>query len=128
MLLLDTHVLIWLGMDNSALSAVALKQLDRYASRLYFSSISILEIGQLHVKRRVQFGVDPEEMVSKVILHYNLEEIPVDREIAWASTQLKDIHADPFDRILIATAKLYGMKLVTKDRIIPTYPGVKTIW
>ena len=128
MLLLDTHVLIWLGMDNSALSAAALKQLDRYANRLYFSSISILEIGQLYAKKKVKFGVDPEEMISKIVLHYNLQEIPVDREIAWASTQLKEIHSDPFDRILIATAKLYGMKLVTKDRIIPTYPGVKTIW
>jgi len=35
---------------------------------------------------------------------------------------------DPFDRIIIATAKIYGLRILTKDAIIPTYPGVRAVW
>lgn len=57
-----------------------------------------------------------------------VHEIPVDVQVALASTQLPPIHRDPFDRIIIATATKHGMTILTKDRIIPTYPKVKAVW
>jgi len=128
MLLLDTHVLIWLATDLTQLSPRVKLALREHSDHLYVSSISALEIGLLHNQKRIDLTGDPSVFIETALQQHGLQEISVDQQIAWASTQLKDIHSDPFDRILIATAKLHAMKLVTKDRIIPTYPGVKTIW
>jgi len=128
MLLLDTHALIWLATDLNQLTPKVKKSIRENSERLYVSSISALEIGLLYNRKRVALGVEPAEFMEIALWQHGLQEVPVAHEIAWASTQLKTIHSDPFDRILISTAKIHGMKIVTKDRIIPTYPGVKTIW
>ncbi len=128
MLLLDTHALVWLATDLTQLSSRVKLALREHSDRLYISSISALEIGLLHNRKRIELKGNPETFIETALRQHGLQEISVHHEIAWASTQLERIHPDPFDRILVATAKLYGMKLVTKDRIIPTYPGVETIW
>ncbi len=128
MLLLDTHVLVWLATDLTKLSSCVKLDLRAHSDHLYISSISALEIGLLHNRKRIELKGNPATFIETALQQHGLQEIPVNHEVAWASARLKEIHSDPFDRILIATAKLYEMKLVTKDRIIPTYPGVKTIW
>ena len=45
-----------------------------------------------------------------------------------ASTCLPDIHNDPFDRIFIASAQLNDMSIVSRDRLLQSYPGIRIIW
>jgi PIN domain nuclease of toxin-antitoxin system len=45
-----------------------------------------------------------------------------------AAAALPDIHNDPFDRILASTALIHGLELLSKDTVLPRYPGLSVIW
>ena len=59
---------------------------------------------------------------------YRLAEISVDAAVAARSARLPAIHKDPCDRIIVATAMIHHLPIVTPDTTIPQYPHVKTIW
>jgi PIN domain nuclease of toxin-antitoxin system len=59
---------------------------------------------------------------------YTLREIPLDAQTACAAADLPPIHHDPFDRVLVVLAQAHGLVLLTSDRNIAKYPGVKTLW
>jgi PIN domain nuclease of toxin-antitoxin system len=128
MLLLDTHVLIWLAADLSQLPEKAKSAIRFHAAELHVSAITSLEISLLVKNGKLSWGNDPLAFYKRAVSHHGLTEIPVDAEIAWNSAQLPPIHRDPFDRIMIATAQKYGMTILTKDRTIPAYPDVKAVW
>ena len=54
--------------------------------------------------------------------------LPIDAAIAAASTELPDLHRDPFDRLLVATALERRLVLVTPDQTISQYPTLQTLW
>lgn len=128
MLLLDTHALIWLATDLSQLTDVAKAAIRLNASELHVSAISALEISLLTKCGKLKWGKKPLSRFERALKHHCITEIPVGSEIAWESGQLPQIHRDPFDRIIIATAQVHGMTILTKDRTIPTYSKVKAIW
>lgn len=128
MLLLDTHALIWLATDLSQLPEKAKSAIRFHATGLHVSAITSLEISLLVKCGKLNWGDDPFALYKRAVSHHGLTEIPVDSTIAWISAQLPPIHRDPFDRIIIATAQKHGMTILTKDRIIPTYPKVKVVW
>lgn len=67
--------------------------------------------------------------VEAVTKRYQLETIAgLDAALLCAAADLPDIHRDPFDRVLVATALRQELVIVTSDRFIPGYPGIKTIW
>lgn len=128
MLLLDTHALIWLATDLDQLSESAKSAIRFNALELYVSSITALEISLLTSSGKLEWGKRPLSRFEKALKHHHVNEVPVTSEIAWKSGKLEQIHRDPFDRIIIATAQEHGMTILTKDKIIPTYPKVKTVW
>jgi PIN domain nuclease of toxin-antitoxin system len=128
MLLLDTHAFVWLASDSTRLTQDAKQAIRTHADDLHLSSISALEIGLLVKRERLDLPVAPGAFIERALEQHGVEEVMVDREIALASVGLPDLHNDPFDRIIIATALAGGMSILTKDTVIPTYPGVKTIW
>ena len=128
MLLLDTHALIWLATDLNQLPEAAKTALRAHATSLYISAISALEVSLLTQCGKLDWGKDPHEMYERALEHHHVTEIPVIGEIAWGFGRLPVLHRDPFDRIIIATAREHGMTILTKDRMIPTYPGVKVVW
>lgn len=128
MLLLDTHTFIWLCMNPELLSEKVRRMMDHDRHGLFISSITAVEIGLLVRAGRVVVPTDAEQFLKDNLRRFGIHEIPVDVEIGLASTQLPEIHRDPFDRILIATAQKHKMTILTKDQIIPTYPKVKTVW
>jgi PIN domain nuclease of toxin-antitoxin system len=128
MLLFDTHALVWLASTPKNLSARARHAIQQHSDELYVSSISALEIAILVKRNRLSLPVAVEEFVDRALRQHGILEIPLDRQIAIASTRLPDIHNDPFDRIIIATALLNGMSILSKDQIIPRYPEVKVVW
>lgn len=128
MLLLDTHAFIWLASDRKQLPAATVREIKNAAEKLYISSISVLEIGMLVKRKRLSLPMPPADFVDTALSHHGVHEMTVDRAIALRSAELPDIHDDPFDRIIIATAMLHGMRIITRDTHISSYPGVHVTW
>ena len=128
MLLLDTHALIWLATDLAQLTDVAKTAIRLHASELHVSAVSALEISLLAECGKLKWGKKPLSRFEHALEHHCITEISMGSRIAWESGRLPLIHRDPFDRIIIATAQVHGMTILTKDQTIPTYPKVKAIW
>ncbi len=127
-LLLDTHALVWLAADLGQLPERVKTALRAERAALHVSAISALEIAILVKRKRLVLPVEPARFVERAVAQHGLLEVAVDREIALASAALPDLHNDPFDRILVATALRRRMVLVTRDQAIGAYPGVETLW
>ncbi|NOU23806.1 MAG: type II toxin-antitoxin system VapC family toxin [Methyloglobulus sp.] len=115
LILLDTHVLIWLDQDDPALGSEARKRADLalQQGKLAVSAITFWETAMLVAKGRVTMTL-PIAAWRRDLLSLGLVEIPVDGDIGIAAAQL-DLHGDPADRIIVATAQIRGATLLTAD-------------
>ena len=123
MILLDTHVLLWLLLDDPRLGTEIQKIVaNRWPTReIAVSSISFWEIGMRVQKGRLELPSDLDAWRVS-LLESGLVEFPVDGGIAVRAGLLSDLHGDPADRIIVATA-LTGHTLATADREILDWPG-----
>ena len=114
--LLDTHALIWLDQNHPSLGPEARKRADvaLQQGRLGISAISFWEITMLIAKGRITLALPPSAW-RRDLLSLGLVEIPVDGAIGIAAAQL-DLHGDPADRIITATAQMKGAVLLTADQ------------
>jgi len=127
-LLLDTHVWIWLSMeDRKSLSARALKALQQ-ASLKFISVISCWELAKLVEKGRIGFSIPTLAWIQRSLREYDIRLVELTAEIAVESTMLKGMHADPVDQIIVATSRVSGMPLVTSDKRLRQVHGVETVW
>lgn len=127
-LLLDTCAVLWLAAEPGRLSAPARQAISDHPSALFVSAISAFEIALKHHKRRLDLGLEPVEWWARAVAHHGLRVLPVTDDIALASTALPPLHADPCDRIVIATAIQQDMQIVTVDALIRQYPLVTVVW
>lgn len=126
--LLDTCAIIWLANGDpfhpDALDAV--RAVARTES-LYVSTVSAWEIGLLSrptrdEARRLQFAPDPKTWFRNVLAGPGIKHAPLTPDIAVDSSFLPgDIHGDPVDRLILATARHLGAAVVTRDRHIIQY-------
>jgi PIN domain nuclease of toxin-antitoxin system len=117
-LLLDTHTLLWMVESHPRLGLEAAKLLNRAGreDRIAVSAITPWEIALLVSKKRIDLHQDPMEWVNAALSLSGVHLVPLEPEIAVASTRLPfEMHADPADRILVATARHQGATLVTAD-------------
>jgi len=127
MLLLDTCALLWLVADKRKLSAHVRRLFESPQARLYVSAISAFEVGVKHRRRALVLPMPPDEWYRQALEFHGVEEIAVSGEIAARSTMLPAHHNDPSDRIIVATAQVAGMSVVTPDGLIGKY-GVGVEW
>jgi PIN domain nuclease of toxin-antitoxin system len=126
-LLLDTHLLLWAASEPQRLSAKARALLLDSANQLVFSSASLWEISIKNGLERPDFNVDPRRL-WRMLLVNGYRELPVTSEHAVAVNDLPPLHKDPFDRILVAQARVEGLTLLTADKAVAKYgDGVKKI-
>ena len=125
LVLLDTHVWVWLlNRDAALVSSAALDAIQAAAARgaARVSVISAWEVATLEAKGRLRFTVSCEEWVQRGLAAPGISVAPLTPDIALASTRLPDgFHGDPADRILVATARQLGATLVTADGRIQEY-------
>jgi PIN domain nuclease of toxin-antitoxin system len=127
-LLLDTHVWIWLSMKQEQSISAAAKKAIRSASEKWISAISIWELAKLVEKNRIGFSIPVLNWIRQALLEMDVRIADLSPEVAVESTRLQDFHRDPADQIIVATARVLEMPLVTSDQKIRSYPGVKCIW
>ena len=118
MMLLDTHVLLWLIEGDERLGRRARDSIET-APILLFSAMSAWEIAMLAAKAKGVMTMRPEAFVRHIVESLGLRELVVGAEIALdAGGMPRDIHGDPCDRIIIASARAADCPLVTADRKI----------
>lgn len=128
MILLDTHTFIWWVSDRKQLSETAREALEKEAGRLHLSVVSAWEVALLQKKNRLHLPMVASEFLHRGVFRHNIRELPLMRRTVLTAVDLPDIHNDPFDRILVAEALQARLAIVTKDPVIPDYPGVTTVW
>lgn len=128
MVLLDTCALLWWTLDPDKLSKRAMEACEKiYRDGGLVSSISVWEIGIKLKKGAIDIGISLEDYVSRLRQVENLEIVPVDEDIWVKSISLDWSHRDPADRVIVATALLNDVPVISKDGIIKEfYP--KTTW
>lgn len=129
-LLLDTHVWIWImnGEERISQSFRTLVNQQREKESLYISAISIWELGMLVERKRIELEMDCLDWVEQSLEGTGIDLLPLSPRIAIQSTRLPgEIHGDPADRILIATAFEHNAVLVTHDQKILNYGKGKFI-
>ena len=116
-LLLDTHTVIWALADHPTLSAEARKVITCGKNLVFVSAASAWEIA---IKKRLGKLKAPDNYLAELLAH-RFTPLYITSAHALAVEHLPDLHRDPFDRILIAQAKLEKLTLVTRDAQIPRY-------
>lgn len=116
MILLDTHVLIWLDEANARLGRKAVASIDKAyrAGKLAASAISFWEVGMLVNKGRILIDIDLGQW-RKDFLQHGLIELPVTGDISLRAAGLSGFHGDPADRLIAATAMHHSAILLTAD-------------
>jgi PIN domain nuclease of toxin-antitoxin system len=121
-LLLDTHVLLWWLAGDPRLSTVRAQAVASALSvgeRLGLSAISFWEIAKLieHGKVRLLRSID--QLFDELENHPHLAVLPLSARVCLESTRLGPrFHRDPADQIIVATARVHGLRLVTADQRI----------
>jgi PIN domain nuclease of toxin-antitoxin system len=118
-ILLDTHAILWMANEDPALGRDSrLKvQVAREQGQLAISSISFWEIALLSEKRRLKLLESPEALRLE-LLNTGIIEIPLTGEITILAAQLKNLHGDPADRFIVATAIAQEATLLTADKAL----------
>ncbi len=123
MLIMDTHALLWSRRRPSPMGPSSIEAINTalQADNLAVSAFTFWEVAMLLAKERLDF---PENTATwrRELLEEGLIEIPVDGDIGIRANALPDFHADPADRIIVATA-LSGHRLVTADERILAWGG-----
>jgi PIN domain nuclease of toxin-antitoxin system len=129
MILLDTHVLIWLANEPAKLSMKASEtiQAGRGIDGLALSAITVWELARLATHGRISITGTMNAFVDELTSRTAIR--PITHNIAILANQLPATYScDPCDRLIGATALAEGNTLVTKDRSTRSYKQIKTIW
>lgn len=129
-ILLDTHVVIWLAQDYEPIpprARAAIQEARMKESGLAVSDITLLEIARLAAHGRIRLTPDVETFLAEVERHFAV--LPITGHIALQAFELPASYPnDPVDRIIGATALIEDIPLLTADREIRNSRAIPTIW
>ncbi len=126
-LLLDTHVWIWLQEAPEKLGARTRSLIVDRQNTLYVSPISTLEIARLVAAGAISLSEPVGDWISETLGALECGTMEISHSIAAEAYSLPgNFHRDPADRILVATARIFELVLVTADERILNYPHVES--
>ncbi len=126
MILLDTHVLIWLATDPAKLSPRAAQAIRREGG-IAISAITLWELAWLAAHHRLAISGTVEAFVEEITSRTAIR--PITAKVAALANQFPPGYSsDPCDCLIGATALAEGIPLVTKDRTIRKSRAITTIW
>ena len=131
MIVIDTHVLVWWLSRAPGLSRKAERTLAAHGDRgqIIVSAISLLEIATAIRCGRLRLSMPLDRWLADMNSLPEIRVEPVSADIAVLAGGLAEpMHGDPADRLIVATTSILGVPLVTGDKKLQAYRGVKTIW
>ena len=126
MLVLDTHAALWWAGEPRRLGRAAQARIAG-EDRLGIPAIAFWEVALLVRKRRLDLGMPVSAWTQAIQTVPRVEALPLTAEIAAQADEL-EMHADPADRFIVATALRHGAPLVSKDRLMRSLRFIETIW
>jgi PIN domain nuclease of toxin-antitoxin system len=120
-LVIDTHVLLWTLLEPEKLMEITKKHiaLAQESNQILISSISLWEIAMLYLKKRISIYEPIKDFLESIVNINGTIIKDMSPEIAAESILLADdFHGDPADRIIVATTKVHGAVLLTRDHKI----------
>jgi len=130
-ILLDTHVLVWLVAEPERLSRRAASAIRRARTGdgLAIADITLWELAFLFAKRSLRSYVTIEKTLADFVVQSGISVRPITVEVAALAAQFPDdFPKDPVDRLIGATARAEGLPLVTRDERIRASQLFRTIW
>lgn len=129
MILLDTHVWVWLADESPLLDGHLRHHLDTHrGDGLGVSVISCWEVAKLVEVGRLLLDRPVDRWIESALALPDVALLPLTPAIAVASTQLPaPFHRDPADQIIVATARALNLPLLTADEKIRAYAQVTTL-
>ena len=125
--LLDTHALLWAAQGDRRLSEAAGAIIEDGGQELLFSAVSAMEISMKHAAGRLELPDDAGAWIRTRVAAFGLIELPVTTDHAIEAGLLPVLHGDPWDRLLVAQARVEGVPILTSDSSLHRYE-VATIW
>jgi PIN domain nuclease of toxin-antitoxin system len=129
-ILLDTHVVIWLARDHQRISAkahAAIRKARRTDTGLAISSMTLLEIARLTSQARIRLFPDLETFLSAVEQRFIV--LPITGRICVRAYQFPGSYPkDPADRVIGATSLMEGLTLISADEAIKASGAVPVVW
>jgi len=119
-LLLDTHILLWALTDDPRLSIPVRTLLLEPHNDVFFSAASVWEIAIKRTLRRSEMPISATDAI-RLFHEAGYEELSISANHTAMVETLPPLHADPFDRLLVAQALTEPMRLITHDRIVASY-------
>ena len=130
MILLDTHVVIWLALESGRISKrarAAIQETRQRGEGLAVSDITLLEIATIENKGRIKLNASLEAFLAEIEARFIV--LPITGRICVSALALPAAYPrDPADRVIGATALVEGFPLITADDGIRRSKALKTIW
>ena len=130
MILLDTHVVIWLALEPGRISKrarAAIQETRQRGEGLAVSDITLLEIATIENKGRIKLNASLEAFLAEIEARFIV--LPITGRICVSALALPAAYSrDPADRVIGATALVEGLPLITADDGIRRSKTLKTIW
>lgn len=122
MIVLDTHIWYWwISLEHARLPVGMLQSIEN-EPRVGVASVSCFELALAHSRGRLELPLPPRDWFARALEGSDVEALPLTPDVALRAVELADIHRDPFDRIIIATALSLDARLASVDGHFPAYP------
>jgi PIN domain nuclease of toxin-antitoxin system len=129
-ILVDTHVVVWLALDQTQLSKNARAAIDdarRNGDGLAISDITLLELATLASKGRIRLNISLESFLREIEARFTI--LPISGRACVRALGLPAAYPkDPADRVIAGTALVEGLSLLTADRAIRRSRALPTVW
>ena len=123
--LLDTHLWLWFQEgDRDRIEPALIEEIDRWQrqGKVFVSDASVWEIALLVARRRILLSTAPEDWMRTGTEDGGFRLLELSTEVLVESTRLPgELHRDPADRMLLATAMVHDLTLVTRDKAMVRY-------
>jgi len=124
--LLDTHVWIWSQMEPERLGPETRALLQNPTEDIQVATVSTLELARLVAGGQITLATTVTEWVAGALAALNVHTVELSHAVAVEAYALPEpFHRDPADRMLVATARLHDLGLITADSRILAYPHVR---
>ncbi len=129
MIILDTHIWVWNVQEDNRLTEDQQQLIrDHESDEIGICSISLWEVAKAVQLKRLNFPIPVDDWFEIALNSPRIVLLPLISRIAVESTQLPgQFHKDPFDQLIVATARVHDVPLVTADADILKYPHVKLL-